>query len=134
MKLLLAALLFAGCAKANDIGRLEDECVEIAKSYAPTATELSHRADELRKEKLGPEAESRLRDANAEIQSLKAAISIGSNREMLEREAKGDPNLVQKKIDNTEANIEARILSATDHLGAVESWLQANSRTAVAAQ
>lgn len=127
MKLLLAAVLFAGCAKANDMGRLEEDVVETAKSYAPIVAELSHRADELRKEKLSPEADSRLRDATAVISTMKGEIASISVAE-LDRKANGDPDQVIKTGDNLEIHLEHRYREATDHLGAVESWLAANER------
>lgn len=127
MKLLLAAVLFAGCAKANDIGRMEEDVVETAKSYAPIVAELSHRADELRKEKLSPEAESRLKDATAVISTMKGEIASISVAE-LDRKANGDVDQVTKAGDNLEIHLEHRYREATDHLGAVESWLAAHER------
>jgi hypothetical protein len=132
MKLLLAAVLFAGCAKANDIGRMEEDVVETAKSYTPIVTELSHRADELRKEKLSPEAESRLKDATAVISTMKGEIASISIPELEKRTTGKDVEQKADEIgkigDNLETHLEHRYREATDHLGAVESWLAADER------
>jgi hypothetical protein len=132
MKLLLAAVLFAGCAKANDVGRLEDEAIATAQEYAPTVKELGARASELFKEHLGPDATSRLRDAKAEIARMNGEIQT-TTRAQIEKDTGGDADRVQQKIDNVESDLQRGILVATDHLEAVESWLAVAERTPVAA-
>ena len=128
-KLLLTAVLFAGCAKANDVGRLEDEVVAIAAGYQPTVHELENRANELRKlGKLAPEADSRLRDGIAQISRMKGTIA-GTTRSEIERATKDDPDLVQKRLDNLEWELQEGILVATDHLQAVENWITASEHS-----
>ena len=127
--LLLTAVLFAGCAKANDVGRLEDEVVAKAAEYQPSVHELENRANELRKlGKLGPAADSHLRDALATISHMKGTIA-GTTRAELERATKDDPDLVQKRLDNLEWALQEGILDATDHLQAVENWITANEHS-----
>jgi hypothetical protein len=124
--LLLTAVLFVGCAKANDVGRLEDEVVTTAARYQPSVHELENRANELRKlGKLAPEADSHLREALATISHMKGTLA-GTTRGELERTTKDDPELVQKKLDNLERALEEGILDATDHLQTVENWITAN--------
>ena len=125
-KLLLTAVLFAGCAKANDVGRLEDEVVAIAAEYQPTVHELENRANELRKlGKLAPEADSRLRDALGEIGKLKGAIAGNATRAAVAKATNDDPEVVQKRLDNTQWELGERVLTATDQLQAVENWITA---------
>ena len=128
-KLLLLALVLAGCAKANDVGRLEDEVAAVASDYAPVIHELENRANDLRKiGKLAPEADSRLRDATTQIQHMKGQLAGASNRADLDRMATQDPELVQKRTDNLQRDLAEGIMAATDHLQAVESWVAAEER------
>ena len=125
-KLLLTAVLFAGCAKANDVGRLEDEVVAKAAEYQPSVHELENRANELRKlGKLAPEADSHLRDALGQISHMKGTIA-GTTRAELDRTTGGDALKVQQRLDNLEWELQEGILVATDHLQAVENWITAS--------
>lgn len=126
-KLFLAAMAFAGCAKANDVSRMEDDAIATVGSYQLPLHELETRANELLKVPLAPDAASRLRDAKVEIAHLKGEIA-GTNRIELDKLAT-DAELVQKKLDNVEHDLQDGILVATDHLEAVESWISVAERT-----
>ena len=132
MKLLLIASVFAsvlaGCAKANDMGRMEDEVVAVATSYYPTVHELELRANELRKVKLDPEASSRLREATTDIQHMKGEIEGTKNRVELDKKASTDPDFLQRKLDGVEHNLREGIIDASIHLEAVENWLAVEER------
>ncbi len=127
--LLLSAVLFVGCAKANDLSRMEDEAIAIAAEYQPTVHELEARANELLKVSLAPDASSKLRDAKVQIASLKGLIA-GTNRIELDRiAASGDSEAIQQRTDNVEHNLREGIIVATDQLEAVENWIAVAERT-----
>jgi hypothetical protein len=126
-KLLLSAVLLVGCAKANDVSRMEDEAIATAAAYGPTVHELDVRANDLLKVPLAPDAASRLRDAKAQIASLKGLIA-GMTRAKLD-EMQSNPDLIQKRNDNVQHDLREGIITATDHLEAVESWIAVAERT-----
>jgi hypothetical protein len=121
--LALFPLAAAGCEKVNDVPRMQDEALEVAKSYRGRLDELAHRADAIRFD--------RLRTADAKLTYKEARIALDRARTELQRLAltipdkakAGTPEDLQRLIDTARERLELGVTDATSKLSAVESSL-----------
>jgi hypothetical protein len=124
---LLVSLLLVGCGKANDLGRLQDEVIQIAQSYRPTIEELKESAMDLEKHAkvVGP-ASARLNEAKIECNRMLNEID-NTKRTQVSNSSATDDDAV-KLADNLEDDLRLGIARVTIDLDAVETWVAVGER------
>ena len=119
----LALATAAGCEKVNDMPRLQDEALEVAKIYRVRLDDLTRRADAIQPSQLTAN------DANWSYGQARGALDRVRNElqqlpiPVQEKAKSGNPEDLRKLIDALRARFESGLLDATWKLSAVESWL-----------
>jgi hypothetical protein len=130
---LIVSLVFvASCAKVDDLGRLQDEGTQTAKSYLPKLDELQHRADTVLAR--GAEAakgsdpnetmraRALLDRASQLISELRSKASTAP-AEITSTAKSGTFEDVERKIDELRHHMKHGMTEANGDLDAVEGWL-----------
>jgi hypothetical protein len=120
---LIALAAAAGCEKANDVPRMQDEALEVAKAYQVRVGELTRRADAIHLDQLSAadaklayvQARSTLERARNELQHVPVTLQ--------DKAKSGHREDLQKLIDAMRERLELDVIDATSKLSAVESWL-----------
>jgi hypothetical protein len=120
---LLGLAAASGCEQVNDMPRLQDEALEVAKAYQGRFDELTRRADAIRPEQLGAadarstygQARETLDQLRNELRQVPLTVKEGAKS--------GHPEVLQKLIATMRARFEAGVIDTTWKLAAVESWV-----------
>jgi hypothetical protein len=135
LALLVASVIAAsGCARTDDLPRLQDEALAVARTYQQRFDELGERAEALRQRgaalppevlsasKAGPtfrSALSRLTEYRSKLQQVPASLKTAA--------AAGD-RAVMKLIDELRHDLERGRIETISELAAVESAIAAAER------
>jgi hypothetical protein len=120
LRLVALSILLAACEKPNDIPRMQDEALALAKSYQDRFDDLAHRAQAIHPERLTSldaqrayqQASSRLIRSRNDLRQVPLAVQAG---------VKSGPEELQKLIDSMRERFEGAVIQANDELDAVES-------------
>jgi hypothetical protein len=120
---LLASIAASGCEETNDVVRLQDEALVMAKAYQQRFDELAHRADAIDPQTLSTaevqrvyqHARSTLGRYRNEVRQAPIQAQTGARN--------GNPDELRKLIASLRERFEEGVIDATSGLTAVESWL-----------
>lgn len=120
---LLALIAASGCEKTNDVPRLQDEALAMAKGYQERFDELAHRAEAINPASLGTtevqrayqQARSTLDRYRNDLRQVPIQAQAGVTN--------GNPDELRKLIDSKRAWFEGGMMEAISEITAVESWL-----------
>src|SRR5262245_762706 len=131
--IVIASVLFVvSCAKVDDLGRLQEEGTQTAKSYLPKVDELQHRADAA----LGRGAEAArgsdpnetvraraLLDRASQLISELRAKATTAPADIASTAKSGSFEDVERKLDELRHHMKHGMVEANGDLDAVEGWL-----------
>lgn len=131
MKSMLFCLVaLTACAKTDDLSRLHEEAVTVAKYYQPKLAALDDRIKAIAQRGSSlPATQPGLPNANQLFGMAKAklaearALAGSIEKEAAELATKNDAAGLGKLADETREKLEHDITEVVDSLGTVESWL-----------
>jgi hypothetical protein len=117
------ALTAAGCEKANDLPRMQDEALATARSYQGRFDELARRAEAIRTDRLRTaavqrvfeQARSTLARYRNDLKQVPILVQAGVKS--------ANPEELLKLIDTMRERFEGGVIEASSELAAVESWI-----------
>jgi hypothetical protein len=120
LRLVVLSVLLAACEKPNDVPRMQDEALALAKSYQDRFDDLAHRAQAIHPERLASldaqrtyqQASSRLIRSRNDLRQVPLSVRAG---------AQHAPEEMQKLIDSMRERFEGAVIQANAELDAVES-------------
>jgi hypothetical protein len=120
---LLALSAAPGCEKTNDIPRLHDEALVMAKGYQQRFDELAHRVETIDPSRLTTsevqrvyqQAKSTIERYRNDVRQVPTQAEAGVKN--------GNPDELRKLIDERREQFEGGVIEATSELSAVESWI-----------
>jgi len=122
------ALAAAGCEKVNDVPRMQDEALAVAKAYQIRFDELTRRADAIRLDKLtAPEPRWAFGQARTTLDRVRNELQQAPLT-VQDKAKTGNPDELLKLIDTMRQRFEGNVVDTASKLSAVESWLALSER------
>jgi hypothetical protein len=117
------ALAAVACEKVNDVPRLQDEALEVAKGYQLRFGDLTRRADAIALDRVtGTDARWAYAQARSTLDRVRNELQQAPIT-IQDKAKSGRPEDLEKLIDTMRDRFEAAVTDATSKLTAVESWL-----------
>ena len=118
------------CDKTNDVARLQDEAVTVAKFHQPRIERLGKRIDAIfARGRLLParipginEAGQLLGRARDKLITLRG-IAASVDKQAEDQAKKGDADALEKLVDDTRDQLDTGATEVNDELDSIESWL-----------